>query len=204
MGLPYLALGDSYTIAEGLRPRDSWACRLARLLAREGVPLAPPLIIARTGWTADELLAAVEAARPRGPFALVSLLAGVNDQYRGLPLAGYRRDVRALLGRAAALARAPGRVLVLSIPDWSVTPFAEGRERAALAREIDAFNAVKREESLAAGAGWVDITPLSRALARSPGGLARDGLHYSGAAHLAFAEAALPAARAALAGAASA
>lgn len=199
MNLRYLALGDSYTIAEGLRPEDSWAWQLCELLDAEGFPLERPEMIARTGWTTDELAVAIAVANPTPPFALVSLLTGVNDQYRGRPVADYRDGITALLRRAAALANGDvRRVLVLSIPDWGVTPFAEGRDRRRISREIDAFNSAKREACLALGSRWVDITPLSRLLGTRHDGLAGDGLHYSSAAHGAFARAALPAARLAL------
>jgi lysophospholipase L1-like esterase len=198
--LPYLALGDSYTIGEGVAPAERWPHQLAARLRAGGVPLQDPETVAVTGWTADELAAGIDAAeaegRVAGRYALVSLLVGVNDQYRGRDVAAYRQAFRALLARAVAFAGgAPQRVLVLSIPDWGVTPFAEGRDRAQIAREIDAFNRVNRAETEARGARYVDVTPRSRAQGAQ---VVEDGLHPSGAAYAAWAEAALPEARAAL------
>ena len=170
----YLALGDSYTIGESVPATDRFPVQLARELGS-----GEPQIIAKTGWTTDELDAAIDAADPKGPFDLVTLLIGVNNQYRGRPADEYRSQFVALLQRAIGFAGGDaGRVIVVSIPDWGVTPFAEGRDRAKIAREIDQFNAINREEALRAGAKYVDITPISRR--DDPSLVAGDGLHPSG------------------------
>jgi len=110
----YLALGDSYTIGEGVPADGTWPFQLAAALRARGIALADPQVIATTGWTTDELAAAIDAAAPRGPYALASLLIGVNNQYRGRPLAEYRQQFEQLLQRALALAAEdPRRVLVL-------------------------------------------------------------------------------------------
>jgi lysophospholipase L1-like esterase len=170
----YLALGDSYTIGESVAPSERFPVQLAREWK-----LGEPQIIARTGWTTDELNAAIDAANPQGPFDLVTLLIGVNNQYRGRSADEYRKQFVGLLQRAIGFAGGEAsKVIVVSIPDWGVTPFAEGRDRAKIAREIDQFNAINREEAQRAGARWVDITPISR---RSDAALvAADGLHPSG------------------------
>ncbi|HEX2122468.1 MAG TPA: SGNH/GDSL hydrolase family protein [Thermoanaerobaculia bacterium] len=170
----YLALGDSYTIGESVAESERFPVQLARELG-----LGDPQIIARTGWTTDELNAAIDAANPQGPFELVTLLIGVNNQYRGRSADEYRTQFTALLQRAIGFAGGdPKRVIVVSIPDWGVTPFAEGRDRAKIAREIDQFNAVNREEAQRAGARYVDITPISRR--DDPSLVAEDKLHPSG------------------------
>ena len=198
-GLRYLALGDSYTIGEGVEAADRWPEHLVRLLALRGVQFARPEIVAMTGWTTDELQAGIASALLRPPYDLVSLLVGVNNQYRGRSLAEFREQFRALLARAVSLAGgAPGRVLALSIPDWGVTPFAEGRDRTLIAAEIERFNAVTREESERAGARHVDVLPASRLAAGAPHLTAADGLHPAGAMYALWAELALPHALAAL------
>jgi lysophospholipase L1-like esterase len=195
----FLALGDSYTIGEAVAPGDRWPVQLAARLRAAGDAVADPTIIARTGWTTDELAAAIDAAAPRGPFRLVTLMVGVNDQYRGRPLADTRTVFHALVLRAVALAGGDARrVVVLSVPDWGVTPFAGGRDRARIAREIDALNAMERDDARAAGAAWVDVTPASREAASDPALVARDGLHPSAALHARWADLALAPARAAL------
>jgi lysophospholipase L1-like esterase len=198
-GVRYLALGDSYTIGEGVEAGERWPARLAALLRARGIAVAEPEIVARTGWTTDELDAAIDEAAPRGPYALVSLLIGVNNQYRGGPESIYRTQFAALLRRAVGFAGGDAsRVVVLSIPDWSVTPFAEGRDRARIAHEVDAFNAAAREMTAELGARWVDVTPASRQAGADPAMLVADALHPSGRQYARWAELALPSAVAAL------
>ena len=195
MPLTYLALGDSYTIGESVPMEGRWPVQLAAALRDEGVPLADPVILATTGWTTDELSAAMDDAAFAPPYDLVSLLIGVNNQYRGRGTDDYRAEFHRLLQRAIALAGGRAdRVLVLSIPDWGVTPFARdsGRDTARIAAELDAYNAAAREEVLRLDAHWVDITVISR---QHPALLAGDGLHPSAAQYALWSEAALPAVR---------
>jgi lysophospholipase L1-like esterase len=197
--LRFLALGDSYTIGERVPAAASWPVQLAALLRARGVPMAEPQIVARTGWTVDDLAIALAEAEPSGPYELVSLQIGVNDQYRGRGAEEFRGAFRVMLGRAVALAGGQaGRVVVLSIPDWSVTPFAALRSRPELAAEIERFNAVVRQEASRAGARHVDVTPESRDAGRDPALLAADGLHPAAAMYTAWARLALPSALAAL------
>jgi lysophospholipase L1-like esterase len=201
----FLALGDSYTIGEGVEPSGRWPVQLAAALRGEGLPVGEPRIIATTGWTTDELDAGIDAAQAQAPIgnshALVSLLVGVNNQYRGRPLDEFRAQFSALLQRAIAFAGGePRRVLVLAIPDWGVTPFAfaQGRDAALVATQIDAFNAVCREEAEHAGAHWIDIGPVSRERGGEAAMLVDDGLHPSAAMYALWSSLALPAARAVL------
>jgi lysophospholipase L1-like esterase len=197
----FLALGDSYTIGEGVPEAERWPVLLAALLRERGMDVGEPRIIARTGWTTDELSAAIDDADPRGPCALVSLLIGVNNQYRGRPADEYRAEFSGLLRRAVGFAGGEAsRVVVLSIPDWGVTPFAGGRDRASIASDIDTFNAIARDESGRAGARWVDVTPQTRSAGADPAFLVDDGLHPSGRSYAEWARLALPAAEAALRG----
>jgi lysophospholipase L1-like esterase len=198
----FLALGDSYTIGEGVPGDRTWPALLAARLRSEDIEVGEPRIVATTGWTTDELRAAMDAAALTPPHALVTLSIGVNNQYRGRPVDEYRGQFGALLGRAVALAGgAPTRVVVVSIPDWGGTPFAarEGRDAASIARDIDAFNAAAHAEADDAGAHWVDVTMVSRApAARSE--LAADGLHPSSAQYARWVELILPVARRVLRG----
>lgn len=193
--LRFLALGDSYTIGESVAESERWPVQLTASLRAQGFNLEDPLIIARTGWTTDELSAGIDAVNPQGTYDLVSLLIGVNNQYRGRDQAEYREQFIALLQRALAFAGGePSRVLVLSIPDWGVTPFASGRNKDIVAAEIDAFNAINKEEAERAGAYYVDVTPVSRLAANDPALIASDGLHPSGKMYAEWAKLALPAA----------
>jgi lysophospholipase L1-like esterase len=189
----YLALGDSYTIGEAVAEDGRWPAQLAAALRARGIDIADPRIIATTGWTTDELSAAMDAAEPLGHWDFVSLLIGVNNQYRGRGVEEYRAQFATLLERAIALASGrPQRVLVLSIPDWGVTPFGRGsgRDVAVIAAELDAYNAVNHEETARRGVAWVDIAPVSRA--RGGELVADDGLHPSAALYAEWAALALP------------
>ena len=195
MALRYLALGDSYTIGEGVDEAARWPVQLAGQLRDAGVDLAPPRIIATTGWTTDELAAGVAAEQPLGTFDLVSLGIGVNDQYRGRSVAEYRAQLEPLLQAATTLAGGrPDRVLMASIPDWGVTRFArrEGRDPRVVAREIDAINTAARGMCADAGIAFVDITPASRQDGDDDRMLVEDGLHPSGAMYARWVEALLP------------
>ena len=190
-----LSLGDSYTIGTGVACEESLSAQLVQALRAGGWQVAEPLIIACNGWTTDELEAGILAANPQGPFDLVTLLIGVNNQYRGYPLNDYRTAFTALLARAIFLAGShPGRVVVLSIPDWGVTPFAGSRDRRQVAAEIDAFNAVNYAEAQKVGALYVDVTVISRQCSEQQGFLAPDELHPSGAMYALWVEKVLKAA----------
>jgi lysophospholipase L1-like esterase len=192
----HLALGDSYTIGEGVDPEERWPAQLASRLRAEGFAMEDPEIVARTGWTTAELDAAIDAAAPQGPYDLVSLLIGVNDQFRGLDIGEYRAGFVTLLERAIGFAGGdPGRVMVFSIPDWGVTPFAADHDAEEIAAEIDAFNAAASGETMRRGARYIDVTPISRRAGGDPTLLAGDGLHPSGAVYAEWAGLALPLAR---------
>lgn len=191
----YLALGDSYTIGEGAAAADRWPTQLAGLLTAQGVAVAAPDYIARTGWTTAELQSAIADAHPAATYGLVSLLIGVNNQYRGQSLGQYRVEFRALLQQAIGFAGGrPGRVLVLSIPDWGQSPFGQrqGRDPAGIGLEIDQFNAAAQEECRQAQVAYVNITDLTRAAAGNGSQFTRDGLHYSGPHMRQWAERTLP------------
>lgn len=189
----YVALGDSYTIGEGISASERWPAQLAAALRRHGVPIADPVIVARTGWTTSDLLTALDSISsplPR-PFDLVSLLIGVNDQYRGLGIHVFRDGFEKLLSRALEYAGGEARhVIVVSIPDWGVTPFAIADPRGAIAigGEINQFNAIAREAARQAETAFVDVTPLSRQAATDRALLAPDGLHPSGAMYASWVE----------------
>ncbi len=179
--LTYLALGDSYTIGEGVSEKASYPVLLQDSLTASGIDSLDVQIVARTGWTTDELREALDSAQLRPPYDLVTLLIGVNNQYRGRTPESYRPEFVNLLQRAVEYAGGNSeKVIVLSIPDWGVTPFARGRDREQISLEIDAYNAINREESEKAGVAWVDVTPVSREATANPELLASDGLHPSG------------------------
>lgn len=192
VSLRILALGDSYTIGECVLPEERWPVQLAAKLRLRGLAVTEPVIIAVTGWTTDELWQGMDQAAPAPGFDLVTLLIGVNNQYRGRSLDQYKEQFAALLRRAVTLAGGQaGRLLVLSIPDWGVTPFGQASGRPGISAEIDAFNAANRAITHQAGAVYVDITPISRAAIHDPALLAEDGLHPSGKMYARWVEAVL-------------
>jgi lysophospholipase L1-like esterase len=198
----YLALGDSYTIGESVAEAERWPNQLAALITSSSVFVKPiggteggmeVTIIARTGWTTDELWQGIQAAKPEPPYDLVSLSIGVNNQYRGYDVDEYREQFVFLLNKSIEYAGGnPHRVIVLSIPDWGVTPFASGRDRGQIAKDINAFNLVNRTESEKAGVHHVDVTPGSREAREEISLVASDGLHPSGKMYSEWARLAYP------------
>lgn len=183
----YLALGDSYTVGEGVEAGKGFPEQLSRDAGRgaQDTTRDPRPVtrdrIATTGWTTGELLAAIRATPPTGTYDLVSLCIGVNNQYRGLPLEEYQREFAELLDLAIGYAGGNAQhVVVLSIPDWGVTPFADGRDRGAIGEAIDAFNRVAEAETRRRGVAWVNVTDDSR---RHPDDVVADGLHPSAQAY---------------------
>jgi lysophospholipase L1-like esterase len=196
--LSYLALGDSYTIGESVAESGRWPVQLAAALRGEGIPLQDPRIIATTGWTTDELSAAIDAAAPPCRFDFVSLLIGVNNQYRGRDAGDYRVEFAGLLERAIGFAGGCARrVLVLSIPDWGSTRFGaeSGRDLAQVSRDLDAYNSSARRIADARGVAFVDVTAVSRQHGADATMLADDGLHPSAEMYAEWARLALPVAR---------
>lgn len=189
----YLALGDSYTIGEGASESERWPVQLAGLLRHDSVDVADPDIIARTGWTTGELYAAIRQSGNQKTYDLVSLLIGVNNQYRGQPTDVYRTEFRTLLQTAISFAgNKASSVFVLSIPDWGRSPFAARQNQAAIASAIDQFNTIAKDECQQLGVAFVDITPMTRSVADDHTQFAADGLHYSGRQMLKWAERARP------------
>lgn len=186
----YLALGDSYTIGESVAEEERWPNQLVALV--NSPKEIDVTIIARTGWTTSELWQGIQAANPQGTYDMVSLLIGVNNQYRGYDINEYREEFRFLLEKSIEYAGGnPEHVIVLSIPDWGVTPFAWGKDTTQIAADIDAYNAINLEESQKAGVHYVDVTPVSREAVNDPTLIAGDGLHPSGKMYAEWAKLAL-------------
>ncbi|HVW14796.1 MAG TPA: SGNH/GDSL hydrolase family protein [Mucilaginibacter sp.] len=179
--LSYLALGDSYTVGEAVPKDESFPHQLRTALSSQGYKVSTPTVIATTGWTTDNLIDAIGSSGLKGRhYDFVTLLIGVNDQYQGLSLDNYRVRFQQVLNTALDFTGGDKTtVFVLSIPDYGVTPFAQGRD-AEIGPQIDQFNAINKLISAAAGVNYLDITPISRQAANDPGLIAPDGLHPSG------------------------
>lgn len=179
----YLALGDSYTIGESVKQSESFPFQLKSMLQNEGVNVNNPKIIATTGWTTSELQNAIAQAKIVQKFDFVTLLIGVNNQYRGGSIDTYKKEFSELLQTAVSFANGDKKkVFVVSIPDWGITPFGKnsGRDIQIIATEIDKFNNVNRQITLAEGISYTDITPGSRKASADLSLIANDGLHPSG------------------------
>ena len=179
--LHYLALGDSYTIGEAVPPAQSYPYQLTASLNQQPFKVGIPKIIAVTGWTTDDLISAIaQSGITQNKYDFVTLLIGVNDQFQGLSIDNYKTKFTQVLNTAITFAHGDtSRVFVLSIPDYGVTPFANGQD-AVIGPEIDRFNAINKSISLAAGVNYLDITAISRTAATDPSLIAPDGLHPSG------------------------
>lgn len=180
----YLALGDSYTIGQSVPENDRFPVLLVNDLNAKNYNFNPPRIIARTGWTTGELKNAILQENISEKYDLVTLLIGVNNQFRGNSIEVFRAEFIELLNMASSFAGNNSKnVIVVSIPDWAVSPYASSRDTSKISKEIDLFNAVKKEETLKMNIKFVDITSVSRQALNKPEYFASDGLHFSGAMH---------------------
>ena len=192
-GLSYLALGDSYTIGQSVTQEQRWPVLLVKEIRNSGRQIQSPDIIATTGWTTANLLNALNGKPIIKKYDLVSLLIGVNNQYQGRSLEEYRLEFRELLQKSISYSSGgSSKVFVLSTPDWGVTPYGSGSDMDRIAREIDQFNAVAREECERRSVSFIDITPTSRLAFNDPSMVASDRLHFSGKMHQLWVEQALP------------
>jgi lysophospholipase L1-like esterase len=177
----YLALGDSYTIAQSVSPAESYPQQTVNILSAENIHFSKPEIIARTGWTTTDLLNKINSSPPqKASYDIVTLLIGVNNQYQHLSEEQYKIEFTTLLNRAIQYAHnEKNSVIVLSIPDYSVTPFAQGSDTAYITQQIAIFNTINKTISLQAGVHYLDITSYTR-VATDRSLVAFDGLHPSG------------------------
>ncbi len=192
-GYSFLALGDSYTIGESVPSAFNFPNQTINLLKKDSLNFQPPRIVAKTGWTTDELLAGISKAESENSllssYDFVSLLIGVNNQYRGRSLDNYKQEFSDLIKKAIHFAGGnASRVVVLSIPDWGATPFAEGKNRKEIATQIDTFNEAKKAITQKYNVHYINITPGTRNVANDPELVAGDGLHPSGKAYGYWAE----------------
>ena len=185
----YLAIGDSYTIGESVPVSENFPNQTAGLLKKAGIKITEPTIIAKTGWTTDELQEQLSRTRLAVPFDFVTLLIGVNNQYRGRSGDEYAKQFEELLQQAIGYAGGKtNHVIVLSIPDWGVTPFAEGRDRNQIAKEIDLYNSINERISKQYKVHYINITPFTREASTDKTLVAKDGLHPSAKDYARWAE----------------
>jgi lysophospholipase L1-like esterase len=185
----YLALGDSYTIGEQVPMKENFPHKTVELLHKKAIAVADPVIIATTGWTTDELATAIRERKLTETFSFVTLLIGVNNQYRGRDAENFKQEFTALLHQAITFAKGDAhKVFVLSIPDWGVTPYAEGRDRKEIAKQIDAYNDVCKHIATMNKCYYLYITDSTRSNGQDAAYLAADGLHPSSKEYAIWAE----------------
>jgi len=176
----FLALGDSYTIGQSVLSSENFPNQTIQLLKGQGYDFNAAEIVATTGWTTDELQNNINNRNFTPPYDIVTLLIGVNNQYRGRPVDAYKPEFENLLKQAIQFAGGKAdHVIVLSIPDWSVTPFAAGRDRDQIARKIDEYNSANKNTSETYKVNYIDITPWTREAVNDLSFIASDGLHPS-------------------------
>ncbi|TSD63815.1 SGNH/GDSL hydrolase family protein [Inquilinus sp. KBS0705] len=176
----YLALGDSYTVGRGVATLQTFPYQLADKLRSKKINVATPVLIAQNGYRTDELIKRIAQSNTTQTFDFVTLLIGVNNQFQNKSQDVYQTEFTRLLTTAVKFAKGnPKHVFVLSIPDWGVTPFANGRNPERIAAEIDQYNAINKSISTAAGVSYIDITGLSRGAADDPEAVTTDKLHPS-------------------------
>ena len=176
----YLALGDSYTIGEGVPLDESFPYQLVQALRKTGHNFTAPEIIAKTGWTTEDLKKGIRKHVFLTNYDFVSLLVGVNNQFRGLDINEYALHLEQLLKQAIAFAGGENRhVFVLSVPDWGITPYASGKDRELITKEISKYNLVNKNIAEEYKVQYINITSQTSAFTDEEA-FAEDQLHPSG------------------------
>lgn len=178
-----LALGDSYTIGTGVDPDERWVSKLVDRLRDDGESVADPVVIAENGWTTDDLDGAISEHDPDGPFDLVTLLIGANNCFQAEPPATFEPKFRAMLDRALGFAPDAESVVVLTVPDYTLTPVGQENDPAEHAERLVRYNEIVREAARAAGTRLVDVVPPSKRVADDGSLVAGDDLHPAPAQH---------------------
>ncbi|QKY20585.1 SGNH/GDSL hydrolase family protein [Halolamina sp. CBA1230] len=193
-----LALGDSYTIGTGVDEDERWVTKLAERLREEGETVADPVVIAENGWTTDDLDEAIDRRNPEGPFDLVTLLIGANNCFQGESPGTFEPKFRALLDRALGFAEDPDSVVVLTVPDYTLTPVGQANDPEAHAQRLERYNETIREAASTTGTRLVDVVPPSKRVAETESLVAGDDLHPAPDQHDLWLERIYPVAAAAL------
>ena len=183
-----LALGDSYTIGEGVNEDQIWPNQFIKVAYENGVDFSSPRIIAETGWKSYDLINAIESSNFEKKYDYVSLLIGVNNQFNSRPVNEFENDLDKLLIKINNLKKKSGSVLIISIPDWGSSPYGVGFDRNEISNEINTFNNSLKSFANINGLKYVDVTEISRRAIKEPNLIAIDNLHPSGIMYLEWAK----------------
>lgn len=183
-----LALGDSYTIGEGVNEDQIWPNQFIKVAYENGVDFSSPRIIAETGWKSYDLINAIESSNFEKKYDYVSLLIGVNNQFNSRPVNEFENDLDKLLIKINNLKKKSGSVLIISIPDWGSSPYGVGFDRNEISNEINTFNNSLKSFANTNGLNYVDVTEISRRAINEPNLIAIDNLHPSGIMYLEWAK----------------
>ncbi|WP_435119511.1 SGNH/GDSL hydrolase family protein [Halolamina sp. C58] len=193
-----LALGDSYTIGTGVDPDERWVSKLVDRLREAGESVADPVVIAENGWTTDDLDGAIRERDPDGPFDLVTLLIGANNCFQAESASEFEPKFRTMLDRALGFAEEPDSVVVITVPDYTLTPVGRENEPDEHAERLERYNEIVREAARAEGTRLVDVVPTSKRVAEDGSLVAGDDLHPAPEQHDLWLERIVPTAAAAL------
>ncbi|MBT6729269.1 GDSL-type esterase/lipase family protein [Flavobacteriaceae bacterium] len=183
-----LALGDSYTIGEGVDEDQRWPNQFIQVAYENGVDFISSRIIAETGWKSNDLINAIESSNFDKKYDYISLLIGVNNQFNSKPVNEFKKDLDKLLIKINNLKKKNGSVLIISIPDWGSSPFGLGFDRNEISNEINTFNNSLKSFANNNGLDYVDVTEISRRAINEPNLIAVDNLHPSGIMYLEWAK----------------
>jgi lysophospholipase L1-like esterase len=194
-----LALGDSYTIGTGVEDDDRWVSKLTARLRDDGESVADPVVIAENGWTIGDLDEAISERDPDGSFDLVTLLIGANNCFQEESPDEFEPKFRAMLDRALGFATDPDSVVVITVPDYTLTPTGQENDPEEHRRRLDAYDETVREAAREAGTRLVDVVPPSKRVDDDPDLIAEDDLHPAPEQHDVWLERIYPVAAEALA-----
>ena len=184
----FLALGDSYTVGEGVSYEESWPSQFVDYALDRGIDFKNPELIAQTGWNTYDLLDAIKSSNLSVKYDFISLLIGVNNQFNSRPLSEFEDDLNEILTETNYLKKGNSKVIVISIPDWGYSPYGSSYDRERISDEIDQFNNILKKISEQNNLNFVDVTQISRLAIKEPNLIAEDKLHPSGLMYLEWVE----------------
>ena len=184
----FIALGDSYTIGEGVNEDERWPNQFVDVAYENGVDFDQPMIIAETGWKTYDLLNAINQTNFTKKYDYISLLIGVNNQFNSRPIDEFEEDLNKLMDEMKRIKKNDGSIIIISIPDWGYTPFGESSDISDISEQINLFNNSLRKFATTNGLKYVDVTEISRRGINEPDLITNDNLHPSGIMYLEWAK----------------